>query len=128
MQEGDTKNPFFNKQKEPMSLELEIEAFKEGNNVEKGLENLGISKEEKVAEVAMEVQEKFMEVTTSILENIDILVERANIIIPTIQVNNNEEQIEEEVVVIGAKQLEKEIEKNQAICTNMVEKEIDKPS
>jgi hypothetical protein len=76
MQEGDTKNPFINKQEESMSLELEIEDFREGNNVDKGLEILGISKEEKVAEVTMEIQANFLEVTTSILENIDILNER----------------------------------------------------
>jgi hypothetical protein len=55
MQEGDTENPFVNKQEESMSLELKIEATRKGNNVDKGMENLGISKEEKVAKVAMEV-------------------------------------------------------------------------
>jgi hypothetical protein len=38
------------------------------------------------------------------LEKIDILVERIEKNIPTIQVNTNEKQIKEEVVVIGAKQ------------------------
>ncbi len=41
--------------------------------------------------------------------------------------NINEEQTEE-VVITGVKQLEKEIEGGKAICTKMVEKDIDKPS
>jgi hypothetical protein len=74
MQEGDTKNPSINRQEELTSLELEIEVNREGNNVNKGVANPGISKEEEVAEVAMEVQAESLEVTTSILDNIDILV------------------------------------------------------
>jgi hypothetical protein len=42
--------------------------------------------------------------------------------------NTNEEQTKEEVVVIGAEQLEKEIEKVKTICIKLVEKEINKPN
>jgi len=83
--------------------------------------------EEEVAEVAMDIQTKSLEITISILENIDILVEIKKESIPSIQVNTNEEQIEEEVVIIGAKQQENE-KKSKAICTKMANKEIDKPS
>lgn len=48
--------------------------------------------------------------------------------IQAIWVNTNEEQIEEEVVVTRAKQVEKKIEKTKAIYNKMEEKEIDKPS
>ncbi len=41
------------------------------------------------------------------MENIDIPVEKAKESIPVLWVNTNEEQNEEEVVVIGAKQPEK---------------------
>ncbi len=54
---------------------LKIEVIGEGINVEKGVANLGISKEEKVVKVAMELQTKFLEVTVSVLEKIDILVD-----------------------------------------------------
>lgn len=84
--------------------------------------------EEEVAEVAMDIQTKSLEITISILENIDILVEIKKESIPSIQVNTNEEQIEEEVVIIGAKQQENEKKKSKAICTKMANKEIDKPS
>ncbi len=41
----------------------------------------------------------------------------------------NEEQIEEEMVIIGIIKLsEKKIERGKAICIKMVEKEIDKPN
>jgi hypothetical protein len=56
-------------------LWLKIEVIGEGINVEKGVANLGISKEEKVVKVAMELQTKFLEVTVSVLEKIDILVD-----------------------------------------------------
>jgi len=55
MQEGDIDNPSVDKQEESTSLELEIEAIEKGNNVKKGVANLRISKEEEVAEVAMEI-------------------------------------------------------------------------
>ncbi len=61
-----------------------------------------------MAEIAMDIQTKSLEITTSILENINILVEIKNIYIPSIQVNTNEEQIEEEVVITRAKQPKKE--------------------
>jgi hypothetical protein len=108
-----------------MSLELEIEATRKGNKPNNGVENLRISKEEEV-EVAMEVQVESLKVTTSILDNIDIPVERAKESIPIRCVNTNEEQTKEEVVVIGAKQPKKK--KNKAINIEMEEKEIDKPS
>ncbi len=69
--------------------------------------NPGISKEEKAAEVATKIQVESLEITTSILENIDIPVERAEKSIPTIHVNTNKEQTKEEVVVIGTKQPKK---------------------
>ncbi len=37
--------------------------------------NLGICKEEEVVKVAMELQTKFLEVTVSVLEKINILVD-----------------------------------------------------
>jgi hypothetical protein len=60
-----------------------------------------------------------LEITTSVLEKIDIPVERAKENILAIQVNINKEQTEEEVVVTRAKQLEKEIDKGIVICTKM---------
>jgi len=69
-----------------------------------------------------------LEVTTNVLEKIDILVKKAKESVPTIQVNINKEQTEKEVVNIGVKQLEKEIERGKMICTKMVEKEFDKPT
>jgi hypothetical protein len=84
-------------------VELEIEATKEGSNVDKWVANLGTFGEEEVAEAIMEVQAESLEVTTSILDNINILVERTKESIPSVHVNTNEEQIEEEVVVTGAK-------------------------
>ncbi len=57
-------------------MELEIEAIGKGNNANKGVENLGISEEKEVAKEAMEVQVEFLEVTTSVLENINIRIER----------------------------------------------------
>jgi len=129
MQKGDTDNPFINKQKESASLELEIKATGKGNNANKGVANLGISEEEEVAKEAMEVQVEYSEVTTSVLENINIPIERIEESILAIQVNTNEEKIEEEVVNIGEKQPEKEIEKNRTIYIEMEEKEIiNKPS
>jgi hypothetical protein len=74
----------------------------------------------------MEVQTESLEITTSILENINILVERPKKSIPIIQVNTNEEKTKEKVVVIGANQ-PKKIEKNKVICAKMVKIEIDKP-
>jgi hypothetical protein len=65
-----------------------------------------------------------LKITTSVLEKIDILVERAKDK-GAIQVNTNEEQIKEEVVAIGVQQPEKEIERGKTICTEMVGKEID---
>ncbi len=55
-----------------------------------------------MAKEIMEILES-SEVITGVLEKIDILVEKANESILTIQVNTSKEQIEEEVVVIGAK-------------------------
>ncbi len=107
MQEGDTDNPFIHRQKESASLELEIEANGKGNNANKGVANLGVFEEKEVAKEAMEVEVEFSKVTTSVLENINILIERVEKKIPTIQVNTNEEQIEEEVVNIGVKRPEK---------------------
>ncbi len=52
----------------------------------------------------MELQTKSLEVTTSVLEKIGKLVEKAKKYIPTIHMNTNKEQTKEEVVVIGAKQ------------------------
>jgi len=60
-----------------------------------------------------------LEITTSVLEKIDIPVERAKENILAIQVNINKEQTEEEVVVTRAKQLAKEIDKGIVICTKM---------
>jgi hypothetical protein len=94
---------------------LEIEVIGEGSNANKGVVNPGISKEEEVIEAAMEIQAKFLEVTTSILENIDISIERAKESIPTIRGNTNKEQTKEEMVVIGAKQPKKRKEKSEAI-------------
>lgn len=73
-----------------MALELEIKTIRESNNVEKGVENTRILKKE-VVKVAMEPQTKSLEVTTSVLEKIDIPVERANGNTPTIHVNTNKE-------------------------------------
>jgi hypothetical protein len=39
MQKGDINNHFVDRQEELASLELEIEATKEGNNVKKGVAN-----------------------------------------------------------------------------------------
>jgi hypothetical protein len=55
MQEGDIDNPYVDRQEESMSLELEIEATREGSNVEKGVANPGISEEKKVVEATMEI-------------------------------------------------------------------------
>ncbi|CAK9237859.1 unnamed protein product [Sphagnum troendelagicum] len=132
MQEGDINNPYVNIQEESTPLELEIKVIGKGNNAKQGMANTRIFEEKEVAETTMEPQTKFLEVTTSVLEKIDILVERAYGSIPAIHVNTNEEQIEEEMVVIGTKQPKKELEKGQekgkAIYTEMVEKEVDKPS
>ncbi len=57
---------------------LEIEAIGEGSNANKGVVNLGISKEE-VTKTAMEIQAESLEVTTSILENIDIPIEQKKV-------------------------------------------------
>jgi 2-hydroxy-3-keto-5-methylthiopentenyl-1-phosphate phosphatase len=57
-------------------LELEIEVIGKGNNVKKGVVNPRISKEEEMAKVTMEVQAKSLEITASVLEKINILVER----------------------------------------------------
>ncbi len=76
MQKGDTDNPFIDKQKESASLELEIEATGKGNNANKGVANLRIFEEEEVAKEAMEVQVDYLEITTSVLENINIPIER----------------------------------------------------
>lgn len=92
---------------ESTSLVLKIEAIGEGSNANKGVVNLGISKEEEMTKATMEIQIESLEVTTSILENIDIMVERTKESIPAIRVNTNEEQNEEEVVVIGTKQPKK---------------------
>ncbi len=109
-------------------MELKIEAIEEGNNAKKGVANLGIFKEEKVVEVAMEIQAKSLEVTTNVLEKMNILVRKTKKNVPTIQVNTNKEQTKEEVVNIGVKQPEKEIQRGKMICTKMVEKEFDKPT
>jgi len=109
-------------------LELKIEVIEEGNNAKKGVANLGIFKEEKVVEVAMEIQAKSLEVTTNVLEKMNILVRKTKKNVPTIQVNTNKEQTKEEVVNIGVKQPEKEIQRGKMICTKMVEKEFDKPT
>lgn len=104
MQKRDTNNSFINKQKESTSLELEIEVSGKGNNANKGVVNLGIFEEEEMTKEAMEVQAEYSEVTTSVLENINIPIERVEESILVIRVYTNEEQIEEEVVNIGAKQ------------------------
>lgn len=57
-------------------MELEIEVIEKGNNVKKGVSNTRISKEE-VAKATMVVQAKSLEITTSVLEKMDIPVERA---------------------------------------------------
>jgi hypothetical protein len=56
-----------------VSLELEIEVIGKGNNAEKGVANPRISKEEEMVEVALELQTESLEVTTSVLEKIDIV-------------------------------------------------------
>jgi hypothetical protein len=79
-----------------MSLELEIEAIKEGNNANKGVANPGIFLGRSV---------KRNNGSTSKLSrsyNMYFVVERIEESIPVIQVNTNKEQTEEEVVVIGA--------------------------
>jgi hypothetical protein len=81
---------------------LETKVIGEGNNAKKGVTNPRISEEQEVAKEIMEILES-SEVITGVLEKIDILVEKANESILTIQVNTSKEQIEEEVVVIGAK-------------------------
>ncbi len=73
------------------------------------------------------VQVKSLKVTRSVLKKINILVKKTKTNVSIIHVNINEEQTEE-VVITGVKQLEKEIEGGKAICTKMVEKDIDKPS
>jgi hypothetical protein len=55
---------------------LKIEVTKKGSSVEKGVINPRIFKEE-VVEATMEVQAKSLEVTTTILEKINISVKRA---------------------------------------------------
>jgi hypothetical protein len=57
-------------------LELKIEAIGKGNNVKKGVINPRISKEEEMVETTMEVQVNALEITASVLEKINILVER----------------------------------------------------
>jgi hypothetical protein len=57
-----------------------------------------------MVKIVMELQTKSLEVTTSVLEKIGKLVEKAKKYIPTIHMNTNKEQTKEEVVVIGAKQ------------------------
>jgi hypothetical protein len=84
MQEGDTDNPFVDRQEESMSLELEIETIGKGNNVEKGVANPKIYEEEEMVKAIMELQTKSLEVTTSVLEMIDEPVERAEESILTI--------------------------------------------
>ncbi len=79
-----------------MSLELKIEANGEGSNAKKGVANLGISEEKKVVEATLEV-------TTGVLEKIDISIERTEENILAIQMNINEEKNKEEVVVIRIK-------------------------
>jgi hypothetical protein len=86
--------------------------------------NLGIFEEKEVVEATLEVQTKYLEITTIVLEKIDIPVERAGENIPTIQVNTNEEQTKEEVVVIGVKQPEKEIKKGKVICMKQHKKKL----
>lgn len=103
MQKRDTNNSFINKQKESTSLELEIEVSGKRNNANKGVANLGIFEEEEMTKEAMEVQAEYSEVTTSVLENINIPIKRVEESILAIWVYTNEEQIEE-VVNIGAKQ------------------------
>lgn len=69
--------------------------------------NLRTFEEEEVAEITMDIQTKSLEITTSILENINILVEIKKESIPSIQMNTNEEEIKEEVVITRAKQPKK---------------------
>jgi hypothetical protein len=103
MQEGDNNNLSIDKQEESASLELEIEVIGEGNNAKKGVANPRISKEQEVAKEIMELLIESLEVTTSVLEKIDISVEKAEESILAIQVNTNKEQTSKEVVVTGAK-------------------------
>ncbi len=103
MQEGDKNKHSIDKQEESVSLELEIEVIGKGNNDKKGVANPRISKEQKVAKEVMELPIESLEVTTSVLEKIDISVEKAEESILAIHVNTNKEQIAEEVVVTGAK-------------------------
>jgi hypothetical protein len=56
MREGDFHNLSIDRQEKSVSLELEIEATKKGNNVKKGMANLGIFEEEEVVETTMEIQ------------------------------------------------------------------------
>jgi cytochrome c-type biogenesis protein CcmE len=76
MQEGHIDNPFVDIQEESTSLELEIEDTRKDNNVENGVVNPMIFEEEKVVEATMEVQAESLKVTTTILEKIDIPIER----------------------------------------------------
>ncbi len=103
MQEGDKNNLSIDKQEESVSLELEIEVIGKGNNAKKGVENPRISKEQEVAKEVMELPTESLEVTTSVLEKIDISVEKAEESILAIHVNTNKEQTVEEVVITGAK-------------------------
>ncbi len=81
-----------------------------------------------MAKVTMEVQAKSLEITASVLEKINILVEREEESVLAIQVNTNEEQTKEEVVVTRVKQPKKEIKRGKTISTKMAMKEIDKPN
>ncbi len=71
----------------------------------------------------MEIQAESLEITTNILENIDIPVERVKESIPTIRANTNKWS-----GYYKSKATKKRNRKSEAIYTEMVEKEIDKPS